>query len=93
MRDLSAMRLGWEEVKAEETRLLRQMTVQEGVSQLLALHRIFEPQFQQTEALFRPEREAYLMELQQRLRRLAEWMREQRDGEPSTVGGGPSGAA
>jgi len=69
------------------------MTIQEGISQLLALHRIFEPQFQQTEALFRPEREAYLVALQRRLRRLAEWMREQRDGEPSTVGGGPSGAA
>lgn len=94
MRDLSAMRMGWEEIEAEEARLLRQMTVQEGIGQLLALHRIFEPQFQQTEALFRPEREAHLRELQRRLRRLAEWMREQQqDGEPSTVGGSASEAA
>ncbi len=93
MRDLSTMRLGWEEVEAEKTRLLRQMTIQEGISQLLALQRIFEPQFRQTEALFRPEREAYLVELQRRLRKLAEWTRKQRNGEPSTIGGDASGAA
>ena len=92
-RDLGALRRNWEEIEAEETRLLQQMTVQEGISQLLALHRIFEPQFQQTEALFRAEREAHLVELQWRLQKLAEWMKEQRGGEPIPVGGGSPRAA
>ena len=91
--DLDALREGWEEIEAEETHLLRQMTVQEGISQLLALHRIFEPQFQQTESLFRAEREAHLMELQRRLRKLSEWMKERQGGEPTPVGGSPPGAA
>jgi hypothetical protein len=92
-RDLGALRQNWEEIEAEETRLLQQMTVQKGISQLLALHRIFEPQFQQTESIFRAEREAHLVELQQRLQKLAEWMKEQRGGEPASVGGGSPKAA
>jgi hypothetical protein len=67
MRDLKSIREGWEEVEMQETRLLRQMSVQESVGHLLALYRIFEPQLQQTEALFRAERMAYLEELQARL--------------------------
>ena len=31
MRQLSALREGWEMVEAEETRLLRRMTIQESV--------------------------------------------------------------
>ncbi len=65
--DLSRVRDGWQEIEAEETRLLRQMTVQESLRQLLALQRAFEPYLQQTEALFRAERMAYLEELQRRL--------------------------
>jgi hypothetical protein len=51
----------------QETRLLREMSVQEGIGHLLALYRAFEPQLQQTETLFRAERMAYLEELQARL--------------------------
>lgn len=77
MSSLSRVREGWEALEAERARLLRRMTVQEGLEQYLALQRAFETQLRQTEALFRPERMAYLAELQRRLARLEEWMKEQ----------------
>jgi len=70
--DLSRVREGWDEIEAEETRLLRQMTVQESMRHYAALQRAFEPQLQQTEALFRAERVAYLEELQRTLAKLNE---------------------
>jgi len=73
MRDLSALREGWETLEVEETRLLRSMTIQESIRQWLILQRSFEAQLQQTAALFGPERQAALAQLQARLRRLAEW--------------------
>lgn len=73
MRPLSSLREGWEEIEAEETRLLRQMTIQESVARYLALQREFEPQLQATEEFFREERLQHLAELQRRLRRLEEW--------------------
>jgi hypothetical protein len=76
MRDLSAVREGWDAFEKEETRLLRAMTVQESMRQLLMLQEAFEPQFRQTAALFAAERWAALAELQERLRRLAEWQEE-----------------
>ena len=79
MNDLSRARAGWDEVEAEETRLLRQMTVQESVRHYLVLQRAFEPQLQQTEALFRAERVAYLEELQRRLAKLNELDGESRE--------------
>lgn len=78
MGDLSRVREGWDEIEAEETRLLRQMTIQESLHHYLALQRAFEPQLQQTEPLFRADRMAYLEELQRRLGMLARWMEEQR---------------
>lgn len=68
----------WEALEAERIRLLRQMTVQESLRQYLALQRALEPQFQATEALFRPQRMAYLAELQRRLARLDQWLKGQR---------------
>ena len=73
MRKLSALRGGWEMVEAEETRLLRRMTIQESVRDWLMLQRSFETQLQQTAAIFGPERRAALAQLQARLHRLAEW--------------------
>ncbi len=73
--------IDWKALAAERVRLLRQMTVQESLQQYLALQRALEPQFQATEALFRPQRVAYLIELQRRLERLDWWRKEQR-GEP-----------
>lgn len=77
---LRRVREGWDQVEAEETRLLCQMTVQESLAHLLALQRAFEPQLQETEHLFRAERMAYLEELQRRLAALERWL-EQRRGE------------
>lgn len=78
MKDLGRIREGWEALEAEKARLLRRMTVQESVAQYLALQRALEPQFRQTEALFRPRRMDYLAELQHRLACLDRWMKEQR---------------
>ncbi len=44
MRDLSVLRGGWEAIEAEETRLLRALSVQESVRQWLILQHTFEPQ-------------------------------------------------
>ena len=73
MRNLSALRKDWSTIEAEETRLLRTLTVQESVRQWLMLQRTFEFQLQSTAALFAPERQAALAQLQLRLRRIAEW--------------------
>jgi hypothetical protein len=83
MRDLSAHREGWETVEAEETRLLRGMTIQDSIRQWLRLQRTFEAQLQQTSMIFGPERQAALAQLQVRLRRLAEWRAQH--GESSSV--------
>jgi hypothetical protein len=72
MRELAALREGWEEVEAEETRLLRSMTVEDSIRQWLTLQRSFEAQLQQTAAMFGPDRRAALAELQARLRRISE---------------------
>ena len=79
--NLSRVREGWDEVEAEEIRLLRQMTVQESLRHYLALQQAFEPQLQQTEELFRAERWAYLEELQRRLAAL-DGRTEERRGKP-----------
>ena len=73
MRELSALREGWEAVEAVETRLLRGLTAQESIRQWLILQRSCEAQLQQTAAIFGPERQAALAQLQARLRRMAEW--------------------
>lgn len=73
MRELSAHREGWDTFAAEETRLLRAMSVQGSMRQLLQMQEAFEPQLQQTQHLFAAERWATLAELQSRLQRLAQW--------------------
>ena len=73
MRDLRALREGWEDVAAEETRLLRDLTIEESARQLLRLQQAFEPQLQATAHLFASQRWGALAELQARLQRLAEW--------------------
>ncbi len=83
MRDLSAVRQGWEEVERAEACLFRGMTAQESFRQWLQLQQVFEHQLRDTSALFGPERQSTLAELQTRLRRLAEW--QERHGEPGSV--------
>ena len=77
MRELRTLREGWEMVEAEESRLLRGMTIQDSIRQWLMLQRSFEAQLQQTAALFGPERQAALAQFQARLLRLAEWRDQQ----------------
>ena len=83
MRDLRAIREGWEEIERAEVELPRSATAQESFRQWLQLQQVFEPQLQETSALFGPERQTALAELQTRLRRLAEW--QERHGEPGSV--------
>ena len=73
MRELRSLREGWADIKREEARLRPSLTIEESVSQFLALYQTFAPQLEETEAIFGPERRAYLLELQQRLQRIAEW--------------------
>ncbi len=83
MRDLSAVRQGWEEVERAEAGLLHKMTAQESFRQWREMQQVFEPQLRDTEVLFGPERQLAMAELQSRLRRLAEW--QERHGEPGSV--------
>lgn len=73
MRDLKALREGWDTIVEEETRLLRGLSIQSGMRDLLRLQEMVEPQFQQTAHLFAGDRWAALAELQSRLQRLAKW--------------------
>jgi len=83
VRDLSAVRQGWEEVERAEARLSYSKTTQESLRQWLQMQQVFEPQVRDTAALFGPERRSALAELQSRLRRLAEW--QESHGEPGSV--------
>jgi len=71
--------VNWAEIEAEETRLLREMTVEQGICDYLALRREFQPMLQETESIFRPERDAHSIQLQQRLWKLNEWKGNQMD--------------
>jgi len=73
MRELRTLREGWDALEADETRLLRRLTVHESIRQWLILQRTFEPQLQETAKLVGSERQTALAQLQARLRRLVEW--------------------
>ncbi len=60
----------WHEIQAEEKRLLRALTPQEGARQFFALLDEFAPQLQETEPLYRQERIQAMITLQVRLRAL-----------------------
>ncbi len=57
----------WAAVRAEETRLLRSISPQEGARQFFALLAEFEPWLQETESLYRDQRNQALIQLQARL--------------------------
>lgn len=80
MRDLKTLREGWDEVEREERRLADHLTLEQSVRIFLSLCAAMEPLMKETEALFRRDREAYLTELQARLRRLEDWRQQQQDG-------------
>lgn len=67
MTDLSRARQDWADIEVLKTRILRQLGIEEGIEQYLALQREFEPQLQETEAIFREQRNQALAQLQARL--------------------------
>jgi hypothetical protein len=69
MRHLKTLREGWDEV-AQEERSAEQLTIEQSVGLYLSLCRDMAPQMEETEEAFRADREAYLTELQARLRKL-----------------------
>ncbi len=71
MKELRSLREGWADIKREEAKLRPILTIEESVSQFLALYQTFD--LEETEAIFGPERRAHLRALQQRLKRIAEW--------------------
>jgi len=77
MRDLKTLREGWDEVARQERRSAEHLTIAQSVSIYLALCRDMAPQMRETEEIFRRDREAYLTELQSRLRRLNDLRRQQ----------------
>lgn len=62
----------WDAIRAEETRLLRSVSPQEGARQFFALLAEFGPWLQETEALYRDQRNQALIQLQARLASLNE---------------------
>ncbi len=76
MQNLSTLRNIWKQVQAEENKLPSPLTIQESVDQFLGMYQTFAPDLKKTEALFRPERETFLIDFQQRLRRIAQWQKE-----------------
>ena len=73
MQDLSTLRTRWTEIEAEETRLLREMTVAESLRQFALLYETYAPRLSKDTA-YQAEREAALIEQQRRLQRLAQWL-------------------
>ncbi len=65
-----------DEVEAIETQCLRELTVFDSVKILQNLHEDFHRQVEETEALYRPAKQAYWEEVGRRMRRLAEWQHE-----------------
>ena len=56
MRELSALREGWDEIRLIETRLMQGMSIQDSLEQWLVLQRTFEPQLQETAPIFTAQR-------------------------------------
>jgi len=73
MRDLSSVREGWEAAEEAKWRSLRALTVQESLEIWLGLQQTFEAQLQETAPLFAEDRRQALVELQERLQKLAQW--------------------
>ena len=73
MRDLKSLRESWADIYKEEVKHSPRLTIDESVKQFFSLYQIFSPQLEETEVIFGPERRAHLIELQQRLQRIAEW--------------------
>jgi hypothetical protein len=73
MQDLKTLRDSGANIQREKAKLSPELTIQESVWLFFALYQTFASQLEETEAIFGPERRAHLIELQERLQRLAEW--------------------
>jgi len=76
---LEVLRKKEDEWEIEEAKLEQPLTIYESARQFLELYNTFASHLQETESLFASEREAYLVELQQRLQCLAKWQRKQNE--------------
>ena len=59
--------VNWDDVRAEETRLLRSISLQEGARQFFALLAESEPWLQETEPIYRDQHNQALIQLKARL--------------------------
>jgi len=75
MESLKTLRDKWVEVEAEETQLLRQMTVAESLKEFAMLYEVYADRLQADEPAALLERETALIERQRRLLRLAMWLK------------------
>lgn len=74
MEALITLRTKWADVEAEETRLLRAMTVSDGLRELTMLYTAYRSNLE-ADAVEQTERTAALLERQRRLTQLATWLR------------------
>lgn len=80
LKKLKSHREGWSDFDEIERQLLKGLTTEQGADQFLDLYLSFLPSLDETEKLFRPEKEAFLIEFQNRLLRLKEPKRESHAG-------------
>ena len=73
MQDLSTLRTRWTGIEAEETRLLRELTIAESLRQFALLYEAYASRLSE-DAVYQAEREATLIEQQRRLQQLAQWL-------------------
>lgn len=71
-------------MEQEKARLLQGMTFEEGAKEYLSLAKEGEVHLLATEKLFRPEREKYLTELQEKLRKFGLWWQKQNGIKPES---------
>jgi hypothetical protein len=64
---LKKISASWDVIHAEETRLLRAISPQEGMRQFFALMAEFGPRLRETESMFRGDRDQAMIQLQARL--------------------------
>ena len=74
MLDLKGWREKWAMMEQEEDRLAREMTVEESVRLYLSLCHSVAPMIEETKDLFLADREAYLADWRERMRKLTCWL-------------------
>jgi len=77
MLDVKAWREKWEAMDRTDIQSLREMTIEESVKIYLSLCHAIAPLIEETRDVFFADRKAYLVELQEQLRRFGEWKRKQ----------------